>query len=159
MTSSCAAIIFPHQLFENNPALDKASFVFLVEAPRYFTDLSFHKKKLILHRASMKAYQTMLEKKKYSVIYISYHEYENLFIRLKKEKINELHYIDLVDIPFEKEFLKASKKITKNIVRHESPAFLSPVDWLKKTFKQKKNFMQSFYVKQRKRNKLFLTNT
>ena len=67
-----AAIIFPTQLFSDHPCLGNARHVFLVEEPRYFTDFQFHKKKLILHRASMKAYQEMLEKRGHAVTYIDY---------------------------------------------------------------------------------------
>ena len=50
------AIIFPHQLFQDHPALHKKRLVYLIEHPRFFSDFSFNKQKLVLHRASMKTY-------------------------------------------------------------------------------------------------------
>ena len=48
-----ASIIFPNQLFPEAIEEDKK---YLVEHSCYFTDFNLHKKKLVLHRASMKAY-------------------------------------------------------------------------------------------------------
>jgi len=73
-----ASIIFPHQLFKKQPALSKGREIFLVEEPLFFTgiqsSLKFHKKKLVLHRASMQAYKKRLESQGYHVQYI---EFEN----------------------------------------------------------------------------------
>ena len=45
-----ATLIFPHQLFKENPALDKNRRVFLIEDPLFFGDvrypMKFNKKKL-----------------------------------------------------------------------------------------------------------------
>jgi deoxyribodipyrimidine photolyase-related protein len=153
-----ALLIFPHQLFKKNSVLKKDQSVYLIEAPRYFTDFSFHKKKLVLHRASMQAYFDYLKKKKFSVTYVSFADYKHLFKNLKKENFSTIHYIDPVDIPFEDEFEKKVKNCTKTLFKHETPAFLSPIDWLKKVFAAKKKyFMQPFYVEQRKRLNILLT--
>jgi len=48
-----ASIILPNQLF-SEPVEEQKKY--LVEHSRYFTDFRFHKKKLVMHRASMKAY-------------------------------------------------------------------------------------------------------
>ncbi|MFN5762377.1 MAG: cryptochrome/photolyase family protein, partial [Sphingobacteriales bacterium] len=47
-----ATLIFPHQLFEQHPALVEGDPVFLLEEYLFFKLYPFHKKKLILHRAS-----------------------------------------------------------------------------------------------------------
>ena len=59
MTS--ASLVYPHQLFDRHPALRVGQPVLLVEDPLYFgTDprwpLAVHKQRLVLHRASMKAW-------------------------------------------------------------------------------------------------------
>ncbi len=56
-------ILFPHQLFENHPLLQKNLPVALIEHTRFFTDFAYHKQKLIFHRATMAAYQAELIKK------------------------------------------------------------------------------------------------
>jgi deoxyribodipyrimidine photolyase-related protein len=50
-----SVLIFPTQLFRDHPSLAKGRQAFLIEEKRFFTDFKFHKKKLMLHRASMKA--------------------------------------------------------------------------------------------------------
>ena len=46
-------LIYPHQLFENNSLLKKGRKVFLIEELLLFTQYTFHKQKLVFHRASM----------------------------------------------------------------------------------------------------------
>ena len=66
-----ATIIFPHQLFKHHPALSKEREVFLVEEQLFFSgvqsSLQFHKKKLMLRRASMQVYKKRLESQGYRV--------------------------------------------------------------------------------------------
>jgi len=53
---NAVTIIFPHQLFKIHPAIHKNHKVFLIEEELFFNQYNFHKKKLVLHRASMKCY-------------------------------------------------------------------------------------------------------
>ena len=53
MTMKSAALVYPHQLWANHPAVDAASVVVVVEDPLFFTHYKFHSQKLVLHRASM----------------------------------------------------------------------------------------------------------
>ena len=69
-----ASLVFPNQLFRRHPALQKDRRVYLLEDPLFFGNdphwpLRFHAKKLVLHRASMKAYQASLEGRGYKVFY------------------------------------------------------------------------------------------
>jgi len=58
-------LIFPHQLFKNNPLLKVVDTVYLIEDSLFFGDkhnhLSFHKMKIAFHRATMKSYKKFLE--------------------------------------------------------------------------------------------------
>jgi deoxyribodipyrimidine photolyase-related protein len=54
------SLIFPHQLFEQNPCVEKDRKIVLVEEFLFFRQFQFHKKKLMLHRASMKHYESLL---------------------------------------------------------------------------------------------------
>ena len=72
-------IILPHQLFEEKylkqPIKDhNIDKIVLWEHPQYFTKYNFNKKKLILHRASMKYYEDYLKKEKYDVEYYEYNK-------------------------------------------------------------------------------------
>ena len=49
-------LILPHQLFDTKYFPKDVKEVILFEHPQYFKKYNFNKKKLILHRASMKEY-------------------------------------------------------------------------------------------------------
>jgi len=57
------SLLFPHQLFEKNKALATGREVYLIEEFLFFNQYAFHQQKLVLHRASMKAYADLLIKK------------------------------------------------------------------------------------------------
>ena len=68
-------LILPNQLFEDHPALLKGRKVVLCEEPLLFGNddkwpVNIHKKRLILYRASMRAYREYLEEQGYEVNYI-----------------------------------------------------------------------------------------
>jgi len=52
-----AALIYPHQLFPNHPAISQADLCVLIEEPLFFTQYRFHAQKLVLHIASMDCYK------------------------------------------------------------------------------------------------------
>lgn len=54
-------IVYPVHLFEDIALLRKYERIFILEDPLYFTSHTYHTKKLILHRASMKNYETYLK--------------------------------------------------------------------------------------------------
>jgi len=91
-----ATLIFPHQLFRQHPGLSKEREIFLVEEQLFFSGvrslLKFHKKKLMLHRASMQAYKKKLESQGYRVHYIDFKE--DLFQSLQQKKIEEIWFSD-----------------------------------------------------------------
>jgi len=51
------SLIFPHQLFKYSSALEKNNPVYLIEEWLFFNQYAFNYQKLLLHRASMKAYE------------------------------------------------------------------------------------------------------
>ncbi|MBT8218944.1 MAG: cryptochrome/photolyase family protein, partial [Bacteroidia bacterium] len=63
------ALIFPHQLFEQNPMFRPDIKVYLIEEYLFFKQYRFHKQKLAFHRASMKGYEQYLKDKGYQVTY------------------------------------------------------------------------------------------
>lgn len=70
-------IILPHQLFDvkyfPGTFTSANTKVVLWEHPQYFTKYNFNKKKLLLHRASMKYYQQYLKDLHFSVKYIPFY--------------------------------------------------------------------------------------
>ncbi len=89
MTKS-ATVILPDQLFENNPSLSKDREVILIEHKKHFTDFKYHKKKLVLHRASMKAYEQKLKEQGYKTKYIEFNNANNY---KSDEKIEDLGFL------------------------------------------------------------------
>ena len=68
-------LILPTQLFLIKYLQNyKKERIVLYEHPQYFTKYNFNKKKLILHRASMKYYFDYLLKNKFDVKYVEYRQ-------------------------------------------------------------------------------------
>ncbi len=156
-----ATLIFPHQLFQQHPALDKSRQVFLIEDPLFFGDvrypLNFHKKKLIFHRASMKAYEDYLTDQGYDVIYLQYSSFREdrrsnyLFVFFNKMRITTFHYADVTDFLLEKRIQNMAKDLSKRLVKYPTPMFLTEEEFLNNYFSKKKSYlMASFYIEQRK---------
>lgn len=149
-----ATLIFPHQLFEQHPALMPGRPVYLIEEYLFFNLYPFHKKKLILHRATMKAYQVFLEQKGFSVHYVEQADIRALIPTLILKGIMDLHIAEVVD-----DWLK--RRINKHpnisVHWHRSPAFLNSLDEVSEFFASKKTYFQTdFYIWQRKQRKLLL---
>ncbi len=155
-------LIFPHQLFKQHPALDKNRKVFLIEDPLFFGDIrypfNFHKKKIIFHRASMKAYEDYLTQQGYDVVYLQYSSFKEdrrsnyLFVFFNKMRITTFHYADITDFILEKRIQKMAIDLSKGLVKYSTPMFLTDEDFLQNYFsKQKSYLMASFYIEQRKR--------
>ena len=66
-------VILPHQLYHKK-FIDKDKQIVLWEHPHYFLSFNFNKKKLILHRASMKYYENYLLESGYQVKYIPFNK-------------------------------------------------------------------------------------
>ena len=125
-------IILPHQLYKEryyknivNP--DK---IILWEHPHYFTKYKYNKKKLMLHRASMKYYKDYLKKKGYIVEYCEYKDKPNI------KNTDNTFMFDPID--------KIKTKI-KNLL--ESPNFLMTKDYYCEYRKKTDKFtFNNFYM-------------
>ena len=154
-----ATLIFPHQLFKNHPALSKEREIFVVEEQLFFSgvrsSLKFHKKKLMLHRASTQAYKKKLESQGYRVHSIEFES--DLFQSLIKNRVEEIWFSDPVDRLLENKIRREAKKWKINVHRLPTPAFLTPEDWLFSFFEGTRHFsMTHFYIAQRKRLNVLL---
>lgn len=89
-------LILPNQLFESK-YIDKKYKIILWECPHYFTDYKYNKKKLLLHRASMKYYYDYLKEKGYDVVYKTFQE--TLSPNETYILYNPLNKIELLSIP------------------------------------------------------------
>lgn len=163
MVTKSAAIVFPHQLFESNPSLDKIKRVYVVEEFLFFNQYKFHKQKILFHRASMKFYEDYLKKKNYDVEYIDsfnpLSDIRKLILHLKKSDVEEVCFIDPVDNWLNKRIIESSRKAGIKTVEYPTPTFINTRKENEEYFLQKKKFFQTdFYIKQRKKLGILLDN-
>lgn len=154
-------LVFPHQLFEQHPAIAKNRPVLIIEELLFFKQYNFHKQKLVFHRASMKAYQRVLQSIGYEVTYIEANDkladVRNLLPFLKKKGVGEIHYCDVTDYLLERRIAKQITTLKMNVVKYDSPLFILTSDQINDCFANKKRFYQTdFYTRQRKQFKILV---
>lgn len=144
-----AVLVLPNQLFNNHPLIDDGLLIIFHEHPRFFTDFAFHKQKLVLHRASMKALAHEWTQRRHQVAYLEYDQ--DLFDFLKQKNIHEVSVLELFDHDLEKDLGKAAKKAGVHIGVYQSPAFLCDTERIEDLLGDKTSFrMSGFYAQQRK---------
>ena len=153
------AIIFPHQLFETNPAISADCEIYLVEEFLFFRQYNFHKQKLVLHRASMKFYEDFLTKKGFKVNYIEstdeFSDVRKLIPHLIEKGFTEIHFCDVADNWLEKRIKNFAEKV--KLVEYQTPMFLNSKQELSNYFAGKKRYFQTdFYTKQRKERRILI---
>lgn len=130
-------ILYPKQLFKNLSNFVNKK-VLLIEEALFFTQYDFHIQKLILHRASMKFYESYLIQ---NGILVEYFEDESYLETYKNE---EVFVYELFDNYLEKKVYKNFSNIT-NI---KNPNFINPKD--------KNKFLHKFYINRRKELNIFM---
>lgn len=147
-------LLFPHQLFRDNPALHKSHTIHLIEDPLYFRQLQFHKQKLILHRATMKWYESWLRNSGYQVRYWASTEVDSLktvFKELQVNSTNQIRYNETSDYLLERRIKRYSQHYDFELVQYFNPGFLNSADTIRnKLSAQKAYFMTLYYIKERK---------
>jgi deoxyribodipyrimidine photolyase-related protein len=159
--STSATLIFPHQLFQTHPAVQQNRPVYLIEETLYFNQYSFHKKKLVLHRASMKAYADELIKRGISVTYIDAQsplcDVRLLIPHLQLDGIDTIHYADVTDYLLQRRMVRFARKVNIAVVQHTTPYFLNTFKEGNDFFSGKDKYFQTdFYIAQRKSMNLLL---
>jgi deoxyribodipyrimidine photolyase-related protein len=150
MSSVSVGIILPHQLFKKHPVLTITKKIILYEDPYFFTGLEYHKSKLVLHRASMRAYADWLISTGYVVTYLTYQD--DLAGAVAKHE-----QVIMTDV-LEKELITHyEERFKRQISFLPTPMFVTPEALLKKYFATKKAYrMATFYMWQRKRLKILV---
>ena len=123
-------LILPNTLYDKKYLKDYKEYKFVIwEHPHYFERYNFNKKKLILHRATLKYYQDYLKDNKFKVD--KYYEYDH------KVDINNYTLFDPIDCI----------KLKGNYTIVESPNFLGNKELYEK-YRQKtdKFFFNAFYM-------------
>ncbi len=154
-----ATLIFPHQLFPNHPAIQSGRPIFLIEDPLFFGNdkhlpVAFHKQKLILHHASIRAYADDLTTSGHTVTIIPH---TSTFQKKLPKNLTEIHLADPHDFILEKRIRSFSQKNNITLHIHPTPAFLSPPEFLQTQIAgRQKPFMAAFYQAQRKRMNILI---
>ena len=150
-------LIFPNQLFEKSPLLEKGGVFLLIEENLFFQHFKFHVQKLILHRSSMKYYESYLLKNKKEVLYIEQEEntsdIRKLIPYLKQKGYNTINYILTNDNYLERRIRDSTEKSKIVLKGFENPMFLNSSSDLESFFRsdKKKFYQTSFYIEQRKK--------
>jgi deoxyribodipyrimidine photolyase-related protein len=155
-------LIFPHQLFEDNPLTEVNGTSYLIEEHLFFSQYDFHWQKLVYHKQTMLHYQDYLEGKKQKVKYISSDETESdirvLIKALQSDGVNAIHYIDPVDDYLQRRIEETCVKMDIETVVYESPMFFNSQSEVEDYFhKDRKRYLHAdWYKKQRKKLKILV---
>lgn len=155
-------LVFPHQLFEKSPLLAYKATFCLIEEYHFFRQFRFHKQKIAFHRATMKFYESYLQKTGRKVVYIESNA-ESSDIRqcineLKRKGTAKINFIDPTDSRLEKRLRSAAASTDIQLNRHENPLFLNTREENAGFFKPaKKKFLQTtFYKTERKKRRILV---
>lgn len=155
-------VVLPHQLFKKHPAVLPKRAIWMVEEMLFFKQYAFHKQKLILHRASMKAFAAEQTAKGYAVVYVNAHEPNSdirvLINELAQKGIRTIHITDPTDEWLLKRMQKACEKNEISLQLYPNPNFMNTPEAIDTYFTTKKKYFQTdFYISQRKQRNILLT--
>lgn len=156
-----ATLVFPHQLFKKHPAVSKDRQVYLIEEELFFNQYTFHKKKLVLHRASMQYYADHLKEQGIKVNYIEATDklcdVRKLIPHLAKQGTGHIHYAHVADDWLQKRIASACDKHNISIKEYDTPNFLNSAEEVANHFDGKKTYFQTdFYIAQRKQRNILV---
>ena len=154
-------LIFPHQLFKTHPANKKARVVYLVEEYLFFNQYNFNKKKLLLHRASMKFYADHLTDQGIDVKYIEaidiLSDVRQLIAHLAEQNVSHIHYADVADDWLRKRLTNKCRELNIGLTEYKSPNWLNNAEDVADYFNHRKTYFQTdFYTWQRKQHRILL---
>lgn len=150
-----AALIYPHQLFGDHPALASTQVCVLVEEPLLMTQYHFHRQKLILHQASMKQFAQRLRRHGRTVHYVdstqlaSTGDIAQVLVRFGVEHVQ---WVDPCDDWLHQRLTAALTASRIEFTVLDDPHFLTPWPVFDRfSADRKKWFFTDFYRLQRKR--------
>lgn len=154
-------LVFPHHLFSGHPAIVPGRDVVLVEEHLFFTQYRFHSQKLLLHRASMKAYERMLISAGHKPVYVESsdprHDVRELMEHLSKSGVGTVHTAEPVDDWLSRRMKREADRRGIRVAASESPMFMETMPAIDAWFQGRKRYFQTdYYVWQRKKRNLLL---
>jgi deoxyribodipyrimidine photolyase-related protein len=157
-------LIFPHQLFDDHPAIQDGRLLILIEEHLFFREFKFHRSKLALHRASMKYYAQNLKEQGLDVEYIpstdEASDIRTFLAGIDTQAIGKLHLLDPTDNWLEKRIREGLASREVELVWYENPSFHNDREQLKSFFRpgKKKFFHASWYKEQRRIRNILLND-
>ncbi len=161
-----ATLVFPHQIFEKHPAIQRDRPVVLIEDGLIYGDdpvwgPKMHRQKIVLHRASMKAFADTLEQDGHRVLYRDHDREAKIGDHLdalgKAEGFDTYHFADPVDDVISRRLRRFADRNEVTLKVTDTPQFLTPPRFFEEHFDSvKKPFMAKFYEAQRERMNLLL---
>ncbi len=155
-------LIFPHQLFLENPLLSVEGEIYLIEEFLFFQQYNFHKQKIAFHRATMRYYEAYLVGKGNVVHYMEtsdpQSDVRNLIAALQSRGITQIAIVDPVDNWLVQRIQSGCKRLNITLTILESPMFLNSNQQLNGFFKPTKSkfFQTEFYKQQRQSRNILL---
>ncbi len=162
MTSQIATLIYPHQLYEFHPGLNRKHHIILVQDPLYFTQYKFHTQKVMLHLNSMRYYRSWLVAQGYTVSTVESNRLKksgDIANVLHEMSICQVYCCDLNDDWLDRRVKSALSSANIKLTVLDDPGFLTPqvtVDQYTAT-KSKYRFID-FYIQQRRRTGILIEN-
>lgn len=133
-----ARLILPNQLFDR-----QVENAYLLEHPKYFNKYRFHKQKIALHRASMKAYA---ERKDVS----NYIDFDGDMDKPFREN-DEIKVWRPEDREVREWIQEKAAEHNVKVEIQESPMFLTDMSWNRDYFSENRFFQLEYYKQQRRR--------
>ena len=155
-------ILFPHQLFKSHPGIKANRPVFLVEEYLFFNQYIFHQQKLVLHRASMKAFEHYLQQQNIITHYIEANNknatIQHLVSWMAESGCEKIIVAELVNEWLNKRLQQSCTENKIELIVEQTPNFLNTLKEAGEFFDKKKTYFQtSFYIDQRKKRNILLT--
>jgi deoxyribodipyrimidine photolyase-related protein len=139
-----ASIILPNQLFPEPVNEDRK---YIVEHSRYFTDFDFHRKKLMLHRASMTAYSETFD--------VEYIEYDQDIAEIFREE-DKIRMYDPVDHKVRNQLEGLAEKFDTELTFVENPGFMASMEFNEEYFESHEYFQLNYYKRMRKKHNVLV---
>jgi len=145
-------LLLPNQLFHLDIIKNiKFNNIVLYEHPKFFTEYTYHKSKLVFHRSSMKNYYDSI-KKYYTIKYLEYND--------KFAIKNDIILFDPTDFDISSEITSFVKKHKLNLEILDSPLFIFTLNELDKYMNsnKSKNYLNAPFYKWVRTEKNILMN-
>jgi deoxyribodipyrimidine photolyase-related protein len=156
-----ARLVLPHQLFVEHLEVEPDTLVVLVEPDLFFRQLPFHTHKLVLHRATMRAFADRLRDTGLDVVAVETSadatSDERLAEVLAGRGVTAVTVYDVVDDWLDRDLRKVCRTVGAELTVLETPGFLTTRAEIDETFASvRQPRMQHFYERQRRRLDLLM---